>query len=151
MCNWDLMRTAQHNYLAPFRKHVLSLHSNLRMCACVHVCVCTCAHTCLCLGKFLQPTSLIFFNIYLFVWLCQVLVVTHRIFDIWHVGCLAVESEVLVGACGIQFPDQGSNPGPLHWEYRVLTTAAPAKSQKWLASHSTSWEQCLIQDCLFVL
>ena len=101
MCNWDLMRTAQHNYLAPFRKHVLSLHSNLRMCACVHVCVCTCAHTCLCLGKFLQPTSLIFFNIYLFVWLCQVLVVTHRIFDIWHVGCLAVESEVLVGACGI--------------------------------------------------
>ena len=63
MCNWDLMRTAQRNYLAPFRKHVLSLHSDLCVCACMPVCVCVCTHTytCLCLGKFLQPRSLIFF------------------------------------------------------------------------------------------
>ena len=35
---------------------------------------------------------------------------------------------LLVVACGIQFPDQGSNLGPLHWEHRVLTTGPPRKS-----------------------
>ena len=40
----------------------------------------------------------IFLN-YLFIWLHQVLVAA------W---------ELLVAACGIQFPDQGLNPGPLH-------------------------------------
>ena len=29
---------------------------------------------------------------------------------------------------GSQFPDQGSNPCPLHWENRVLTTGPPGKS-----------------------
>ena len=37
--------------------------------------------------------------------------------------------EVLVAACGIQFPDQGWNPGPLHWEHGVLATGPPEKSQ----------------------
>ena len=31
-------------------------------------------------------------------------------------------------ACGIQFPDQISNPGPLHWEHGVLSTVPPGKS-----------------------
>ena len=35
----------------------------------------------------------------------------------------------LVAACGIYFPNQGSNPGPLHWEHRVLATGPPGKSQ----------------------
>ena len=50
-----------------------------------------------------------FFNIYfyLFTWL----------------------GEVLVVACGIWFPDQGSNPGSLHWECGVPATGAPGKSQ----------------------
>ena len=30
--------------------------------------------------------------------------------------------------CRIQFPDQGSNPGPLHWEHGVLPTGPPGKS-----------------------
>ena len=32
--------------------------------------------------------------------------------------------------CGVQdlFPDQGLNPGPLHWEHRLLTTEPPGKS-----------------------
>ena len=38
-----------------------------------------------------------------------------------HVRSLAV-------ACGIQFPDQGLNPGPLHWERGVLATEPPEKS-----------------------
>ena len=31
-------------------------------------------------------------------------------------------------ACGIQFPDQGSNPGSLHWEFKVLTAGPPGES-----------------------
>ena len=30
-------------------------------------------------------------------------------------------------ACKIWFPDQGSNPGPMHWELRLLTTGGPRK------------------------
>ena len=52
-------------------------------------------------------------NIY-FVWLCQFIVV--------HVG-----SSIFVVACGIEFPDQGLNPGPLHGEQRVLATGLPGK------------------------
>ena len=39
---------------------------------------------------------------------------------------LAVPS--LSCTCGIQFPGQGSNPGPLHWERGVLATGSPGKS-----------------------
>ena len=35
----------------------------------------------------------------------------------------------LSSACGIQFPDQALNPGPLHWERGVLATGPPGKSQ----------------------
>ena len=34
---------------------------------------------------------------------------------------------LLVSAYGIQFPDQGSNPGLLHWELSFLTSEAPGK------------------------
>ena len=37
-------------------------------------------------------------------------------------------SWVLVVTCGIQFPHQGSNLGPLHWECGVLATGPPGKS-----------------------
>ena len=37
----------------------------------------------------------------------------------------------LVATCGIQFPDQGSNPGSLHCECRVLATGQPGKSHNW--------------------
>ena len=37
---------------------------------------------------------------------------------------------VLGPNCGLwdQFPDQGSNLGPLHWEHRVLVTGSTVKS-----------------------
>ena len=64
----------------------------------------------------------LFINIYLFIWLCWVSVAAGRLLScgsrapqLWH-------------ACGIQFPDQESNPGPLHWERRVLTIVPPGKS-----------------------
>ena len=45
----------------------------------------------------------------------------------WLNQVLAVAGKLLVEACAIYFPDQESNLGPLHWEYRVLTTAPPGK------------------------
>ena len=39
---------------------------------------------------------------------------------------------LLVASRGIQFPDQGSNPGPRHWECRGLATGPPGK---FLPSH----------------
>lgn len=41
---------------------------------------------------------------------------------------LVVTYELLVALCGIQFPDQGPNPGPPHWEHRVPATEPPGKS-----------------------
>lgn len=33
-------------------------------------------------------------------------------------------------ACGTQFPDQDSNPGPLLWECGILITRPPGKAQR---------------------
>ena len=38
--------------------------------------------------------------------------------SIWLLWVLAVD-------CGFQLPDQGSNLGPLHWEFEVLATGPP--------------------------
>ena len=55
---------------------------------------------------------------------------------IWLLRVLAAACEIFIVACGIfscstwgLAPDQGSNPGPLHWERGVLTTGPPGKSQ----------------------
>ena len=47
------------------------------------------------------------------------------LFGSGHVGSLVGAQEFLVTA---QFPDEGSNPDPLHWELRVLVTRPPGKS-----------------------
>ena len=39
-----------------------------------------------------------------------------------HIGSSVVACELFVMACGIQFPQQGLNLGPLHWECVVLAT-----------------------------
>ena len=75
--------------------------------------------------KHLECPSLktLFFNIYfiyyLLIWLHQV--------QLQQEGSL-----IFLAACGIQFPDQGLNPGPLHWECRVLVTEPAGKSLKHL-------------------
>ena len=64
--------------------------------------------------------------------------------QLWHVGSYFWPAAFLVvacrllscgmwtsqlqHACGIQFPDQGSNPGPLHQEHEVLPTGPRGKS-----------------------
>ena len=47
---------------------------------------------------------------------------------VWLVGSLVVAFKLLVAACGIYFPDQGSNQGPLNLELGVLAAGPPRKS-----------------------
>ena len=47
-----------------------------------------------------------------------------------HARSLVVVCKLLVVACGIQFPDQGSNPSRQHQEFRVLATEPPWKYQQ---------------------
>ena len=60
-------------------------------------------------------------NSFFFFWLHRVLVVACRIL----VAALGIFFTSRMGtsqlwhACGIQFPDQGLNPGPLHWEHSL--------------------------------
>ena len=65
-----------------------------------------------------------FILFFFFFCLCRVLVVA--------LGYLFAAYELLLAACGIVL-DQGSNPSPLHWGYRVLATGPPGKS---LSFHS---------------
>ena len=44
-----------------------------------------------------------------------------------HIRSKLQHMELLVAACGIWFPDQGSNPGPLHWEHGVLASGQSGK------------------------
>ena len=65
---------------------------------------------------------LLFLKKYLFIYLAAPgLSCGIQDLQLWHAGSI-------VAACTIQFPDQGSNPGPLHWECRVLPTGPPGKS-----------------------
>ena len=76
----------------------------------------------------LHPSFLKKKFIYLF-WLPWVLVAARGIF--------VVVRRQLVAECRIQFPDQGSNPGPLHWEHGVLTTGPPGKAPFFILLIST--------------
>ena len=57
---------------------------------------------------------------YLLTWPRQVLAAAHGNSDLYCSPC-----GLLVAACGILFPDQGLNPGTLHWERGVLATGPP--------------------------
>ena len=56
------------------------------------------------------------------------LFVVFLILFIWLRLFFIATYELLVAACGIQFPNQGSNPGLLHWELEVLATGPPQES-----------------------
>ena len=56
---------------------------------------------------------------------------------------------VLVARCGTHFPDQGLNPGPLHWERDVLATGPPGRSRDWgLAYKQERWDKNASVSCL---
>ena len=74
-----------------------------------------------------EPKKLILnviFKKYLFIYLFGLVgsQLQHAGSLLQHAGSLVAACELLVMAYGIQFPDQGSNPDPLHWERRVLAT-----------------------------
>ena len=52
-----------------------------------------------------------------------------------HTGSLVVAREILAVARGIRFPDQRSNPGPLHWDYGILTTG-PQENPSWFVFYT---------------
>ena len=64
---------------------------------------------------------------------CHALFCTvHLAENIFYI-CLFIglhQALVTVMACGILSPDQGLNPGPLHWEHGVLATGPSGKSQE---------------------
>ena len=53
-------------------------------------------------------------NLQSWLWPAGTLVVACKIFSLWHAESLVAVLELLVVICGIQFPNQGSNLGPLH-------------------------------------
>ena len=53
---------------------------------------------------------------------------TSGLTQLWHLGSFVAAFELLVTAHGIQFPDQGWDPGPVHWKLGVLATESPGKS-----------------------
>ena len=76
-----------------------------------------------------------------FLWLRRALIVAGGIFRL-RCGVrspLAGACELLAAACGMWFPDQGSNPDPLHWEGRVLATAPPGKSLEGSRGGGWAW------------
>ena len=48
--------------------------------------------------------------------------------SLWHMGSLVGAGEHSVMACGIWFPDQGSNSGLLLWDLKGLPTGPPGMS-----------------------
>ena len=50
-------------------------------------------------------------------------------------------SDFLVAVRGTRFPDQGSNPGPLHWEHGVLPTRPSGRSPTLL----NGWEKPVVR------
>ena len=44
---------------------------------------------------------------------------------LWHANSLVAPCDLLAVACGIYFPNQGLNLGPIHWELKVLSTGLP--------------------------
>ena len=45
-------------------------------------------------------------------------------YSTWDLKSSLWPKESLVAACGILFPEQGLNPGALHWEHGVLSTSS---------------------------
>ena len=92
-----------------------------------------------------------YLNIYLFIWLHQVFVAAGGLLSCGPrapqlrlasslvaahglLSCGNANSQ-LQHACGIQFPDQGSNPGPLLWERGVLSREPLGRSLGYFYSY----------------
>ena len=117
------------------------------VCACVSVCVCLCAQLCPTLLKPMDwspPVSpphgifharilgiyiYIYIYIYIFFFFFN-LAVLDLSWGKQDLRSLVAACQLLIVACGIWLPDQGSNLGPLHWKHGTLATGSPGKA--WL-------------------
>ena len=89
---------------------------------CVYMCICILS-TYACIYNYICILYRCLLFIYIFIYLIALgLCCSTWPPQLWHAN------SQLRHACGIQFPDQGSNLGPLHWEHGVLSTASPGKS-----------------------
>ena len=77
-----------------------------------------------------------FFYVYFFMYLsgCSRSQSQHTGSSVLVAACRisTLACEPLVAACGIEFPDWGSNRGPLHWQRGVLATGPPGNSLQWV-------------------
>ena len=64
----------------------------------------------------------IYIDLYLYPYLYRLLWVL-----VATLGVLAEAWELFTMVCGIYFPDQRLNSGPLHWEHGVLAPGPPGK------------------------
>ena len=78
------------------------------------MCVCVCV--CVCFGLKKEHSINLYFLFYIYL------------LFIYLAALSCGMQNLLVVACGILIPDQGSNPGPLHWERGDLATGPPRKS-----------------------
>lgn len=77
-------------------------------------------------------------SIYFFIWLCWILVAKLRISD-FHCGL----QDHLLRHVRSSSPDQGSNPGPLLWEHRVLATDHRKSLSMFFRKAISSWSRWL--------
>ena len=57
---------------------------------------------------------------YMYIWLCGVLVAAHRILSLLHrVESLVTACELLAAACAIWLPERDGSQVPLHWEWSL--------------------------------
>ena len=69
-------------------------------------------------------------NVYLFC--CARSQLWHAEFSLWHLRSLVVVYKLFISECKSQFPDQGSNPGHLHWEFQPLNNQGRPNLSKFL-------------------
>ena len=71
----------------------------------------------------------VFFLMFLFIWLLQVLVAARRIFELQsplqYIGSFSCGLQTLSCAMWDRVPWPGIKPSPLHWEGRLLATGPP--------------------------
>ena len=75
-----------------------------------------------------------YYSLFVFIWVYPGLSCGTWVLQpsLQHMEFLVAFYELWIGACGTWFPDQGLNPGPLHWEGGVLITGPPGKSLNWI-------------------
>ena len=96
------------------------------------------------LSKLASHWLLVRLNIFLYLYCSFYLFIFKKCLFLYLFNCPGLSfsmQDLLVAACGIKFPDHGSNPGPLHWKSGVLATGPWGKSL-FLLCYIYFWVSC---------